>query len=273
MFMDFHPRSSKRGGAWMTSYRNQKMENGKRVAPIVSITCNFTKPTENAPALLTFDEVSTFFHEFGHALHGLLSNVTYESLAGTSVPRDFVELPSQIMENWASEPEVMRMYAKHYKTGEVIPDALIEKMQKAGTFDQGFVTTEYLAASILDMKYHTQNGNITVDTETFEKEAMNKINLPSTIIPRYRSTYFNHIFAGGYSAGYYSYIWSGVLDTDAFEVFKINGLFNQDYAKSFRKNILEKGGTEDPMELYKRFRGAEPSVEPLLRKRGLDQVK
>lgn len=273
MFMDFHPRSSKRGGAWMTSYRNQKMENGKRVAPIVSITCNFTKPTENAPALLTFDEVSTFFHEFGHALHGLLSNVTYESLAGTSVPRDFVELPSQIMENWASEPEVMRMYAKHYKTGEVIPDALIEKMQKAGTFDQGFVTTEYLAASILDMQYHTQKGNITVDTETFEKEAMNKINLPSTIIPRYRSTYFNHIFAGGYSAGYYSYIWSGVLDTDAFEVFKINGLFNQEYAKSFRKNILEKGGTEDPMELYKRFRGAEPSVEPLLRKRGLDQVK
>jgi len=273
LYMDFHPRASKRGGAWMTSYRNQKMENGKRIAPVVSIVCNFTKPTENAPALLTFDEVSTFFHEFGHALHGLLSNVTYESLAGTSVPRDFVELPSQIMENWASEPEVMRMYAKHYKTGEVISDALIEKMQNAGTFDQGFVTTEYLAASILDMAYHTQKTAITSDAETFEKEAMNKINLPSTIIPRYRSTYFNHIFAGGYSAGYYSYIWSGVLDTDAFEVFKINGLFNQEYAKSFRKNILEKGGTEDPMELYKTFRGAEPSVEPLLRKRGLDQVK
>ncbi|WP_374400355.1 M3 family metallopeptidase [Flavobacterium sp.] len=273
LYMDFHPRASKRGGAWMTSYRTQKMENGKRIAPVVSIVCNFTKPTENAPALLTFDEVSTFFHEFGHALHGLLSNVTYESVAGTSVPRDFVELPSQIMENWASEPEVMKMYAKHYKTGEVIPDALIEKMQKAGTFDQGFVTTEYLAASLLDMQYHTQKGNISVDAETFEKEAMNKINLPSTIIPRYRSTYFNHIFAGGYSAGYYSYIWSGVLDTDAFEVFKINGLFNQDYAKSFRKNVLEKGGTEDPMELYKSFRGAEPSTKPLLRKRGLDQVK
>jgi len=273
LYMDFHPRTSKRGGAWMTSYRTQKMENEKRVAPVVSIVCNFTKPTENAPALLTFDEVSTFFHEFGHALHGLLSNVTYESLAGTSVPRDFVELPSQIMENWAAEPEVMKMYAKHYKTGEIIPDALIEKMQKAGTFDQGFVTTEYLAASILDMAYHTQKGNITIDAETFEKEAMNKINLPSTIIPRYRSTYFNHIFAGGYSAGYYSYIWSGVLDTDAFEVFKINGLFNSDYAKSFRKNVLEKGGTEDPMELYKSFRGAEPSIEPLLRKRGLDQVK
>ena len=273
LYMDFHPRTSKRGGAGMTSYRTQKMENGKRIAPVVSIVCNFTKPTENAPALLTFDEVSTFFHEFGHALHGLLSNVTYESLAGTSVPRDFVELPSQIMENWAAEPEVMRMYAKHYKTGQIIPDALIEKMQKAGTFDQGFATTEYLAASILDMQYHTQKAAITVDAETFEKEAMTKINLPNTIIPRYRSTYFNHIFAGGYSAGYYSYIWSGVLDTDAFEVFKINGLFNSDYAKSFRKNVLEKGGTEDPMELYKSFRGAEPSVAPLLRKRGLDQVK
>ena len=269
LYMDFHPRASKRGGAWMTSYRTQKMENGKRIAPVVSIVCNFTKPTENAPALLTFDEVSTFFHEFGHALHGLLSNVTFESLAGTNVPRDFVELPSQIMENWAAEPEVMKMYAKHYKTGEVIPDALIEKMQKAGTFDQGFVTTEYLAASILDLQYHTQKAAIKDDAETFEKAVMNKINLPSTIIPRYRSTYFNHIFAGGYSAGYYSYIWSGVLDTDAFEVFKINGLFNQDYAKSFRKNILEKGGTEDPMQLYKEFRGAEPNVKPLLKKRGL----
>ena len=273
LYMDFHPRTSKRGGAWMTSYRTQKMEDGKRIAPIVSIVCNFTKPTENAPALLTFDEVSTFFHEFGHALHGLLSNVTYESLAGTSVPRDFVELPSQIMENWAAEPEVMKMYAKHYKTGEVIPDTLIEKMQKAGTFDQGFATIEYLAASLLDMQYHTQSETIKIDAETFEKEAMNKINLPSTIIPRYRSTYFNHIFAGGYSAGYYSYIWSGVLDTDAFEVFKTNGLFNQDSANSFRKNILEKGGTEEPMELYKSFRGAEPTIEPLLRKRGLDQVK
>jgi peptidyl-dipeptidase Dcp len=272
LYMDFHPRTSKRGGAWMTSYRTQKMENGKRIAPVVSIVCNFTKPTENAPALLTFDEVSTFFHEFGHALHGLLSNVTYESLAGTSVPRDFVELPSQIMENWAAEPEVMQMYAKHYKTGQVIPDALIEKMQKAGTFDQGFTTTEYLAASILDMQYHTQKDAIIVDAETFEKDAMSKINLTNTIIPRYRSTYFNHIFAGGYSAGYYSYIWSGVLDTDAFEVFKINGLFNSDYAQSFRKNVLEKGGTEDPMELYKSFRGAEPSIVPLLRKRGLNKV-
>ncbi len=273
LYMDFHPRASKRGGAWMTSYRTQKMENGKRIAPVVSIVCNFTKPTENAPALLTFDEVSTFFHEFGHALHGLLSNVTYESLAGTNVPRDFVELPSQIMENWAAEPEVLKMYAKHYKTGEVIPDALIEKMQKAGTFDQGFTTTEYLAAALLDMDYHTQKLMIKVDSETFEKESMKKIGLTNEIIPRYRSTYFNHIFAGGYSAGYYSYIWSGVLDTDAFEVFKLNGLFNKTNANSFRTNILEKGGTEEPMELYKNFRGEAPSVKPLLRKRGLDQVK
>jgi peptidyl-dipeptidase Dcp len=253
LYMDFHPRASKRGGAWMTSYRTQKMENGKRIAPVVSIVCNFTKPTENAPALLTFDEVSTFFHEFGHALHGLLSNVTYESLAGTNVPRDFVELPSQIMENWAAEPEVLKMYAKHYKTGEVIPDSLIEKMQKAGTFDQGFATVEYLAAALLDMEYHTRKVAIKVDSETFEKEAMNKINLPSEIIPRYRSTYFNHIFAGGYSAGYYSYIWSGVLDTDAFEVFKLNGLFNKTNAESFKTNILEKGGTEEPMVLYKKL--------------------
>jgi len=271
LYMDFHPRESKRGGAWMTSYRAQKTVDGKRQAPVVSIVCNFSKPAEGAPALLTFDEVTTFFHEFGHSLHGLLSNVTYRSLAGTSVPRDFVELPSQIMENWAAEPEVLKIYAKHYKTGEVIPDALIQKMQKAGTFDQGFATTEYLAASFLDLDYHTQTASITTDANTFEKNAMNKIGLIDAIIPRYRSTYFNHVFSGGYSSGYYSYIWSGVLDTDAFEAFKTTELFNPEKAKSFRKNILEKGGTEDPMVLYKRFRGAEPSVEPLLRKRGLDK--
>jgi peptidyl-dipeptidase Dcp len=271
LYMDFHPRDSKRGGAWMTSYRSQKTVDGKRQAPVISIVGNFTKPSANAPALLTFDEVTTFFHEFGHSLHGMLSNVTYKSLAGTSVPRDFVELPSQIMENWAAEPEVLKMYAKHYKTGEVIPDALVEKLKKAGTFDQGFATTEYLAASLLDLAYHTQTKDITVDANTFEKEALTKIGLIESIIPRYRSTYFNHIFSGGYSSGYYSYIWSGVLDTDAFEAFKTTTLFNPERAQSFRKNILEKGGTEDPMVLYKRFRGAEPSIEPLLRKRGLDK--
>lgn len=270
MYMDFHPRKSKRGGAWMTSYINQKTKDGIRVAPVVSIVCNFSKPTQNAPALLTFDEVTTFFHEFGHALHGLFSNVTYRSLSGTSVPRDFVELPSQIMENWASEPEVLKMYAKHYKTGETIPASLIEKMQKAGTFDQGFATVEYLAASFLDLDYHSQKQSITTDVNTFEKESMHKIGLINAIIPRYRSTYFNHIFAGGYSAGYYSYIWSGVLDTDAFDAFKSTQLFNKEKAASFRKNILEKGGTDDPMKMYKAFRGAEPSVLPLLKKRGLD---
>lgn len=271
LYMDFFPRNSKRSGAWMTSYRTQKTVDGERQAPVISIVCNFSKPTENSPALLTFDEVTTFFHEFGHALHGLLSNVTYRSLAGTNVPRDFVELPSQIMENWAGEPEVLKMYAKHYQTGKVIPDDLIKKMQESSTFDQGFMTTEYLAASYLDLKYHTQKSAITIDANTFEKNAMDEIGLISSIIPRYRSTYYNHIFSGGYSAGYYSYIWSGVLDTDAFEVFKTTNLFNPEKAQSFRKNILEKGGTEEPMVLYKRFRGAEPSVAPLLKKRGLDK--
>lgn len=270
LYMDFFPRASKKGGAWMTSYRKEKIVDGKRVAPVISIVCNFSKPTGGNPALLTFDETSTFFHEFGHALHGLLSTVKYESLSGTSVFTDFVELPSQIMENWAAEPEVLKMYAKHYKTGETIPDELIEKLQKAATFNQGFATVEYLAASYLDLNYHTLKEPLTQNVVPFEKEAMEKIGLTDAIIPRYRSTYFNHIFNGGYSAGYYSYIWSGVLDTDAFEAFKTTSLFDAKTAASFRSNILEKGGTADPMQLYKRFRGAEPSIEPLLRKRGLN---
>ena len=270
LYMDFHPRSSKRGGAWMTSYRSQTTVNGKRVAPVISIVCNFSKPTRTKPSLLTFDEVETFFHEFGHALHGLLSNVTYESLAGTNVYTDFVELPSQIMENWAGEPEFMRSYAKHYETGEVIPDKLINKLQMSATFDQGFATTEYLAASLLDMYYHTATEPVERDVNELEKQAMEQIGLIDEIIPRYRSTYFNHIFAGGYSAGYYSYIWSGVLDTDAFEAFKETSLFDAEMARSFRTNILEKGGTEDPMQLYKQFRGRKPSIEPLLKKRGLN---
>lgn len=269
LYMDMHPRSSKRGGAWMTSYRPQTMKAGKRVPPVISIVCNFTPPAGDTPALLTFDEVTTFFHEFGHALHGLLSNVNYRSMAGTSVARDFVELPSQIMENWAAEPAVLKMYARHYKTGELIPEALIQKLEQSATFDQGFATTEYLAASLLDLDYHTQMGEIQEDANTFEKKSMEKIGLISSIIPRYRTTYFQHIFSGGYSAGYYSYIWSGVLDTDAFSVFKSTDLFNQEKAKSFRENILEKGNTVDPMELYKRFRGSEPKIDALLRKRGL----
>lgn len=270
LYMDFFPRASKRGGAWMTSYSDQKMKDGKRIAPVISIVCNFTKPTGDTPALLTFDEVTTYFHEFGHALHGLLSNVNYNSLAGTNVPTDFVELPSQIMENWAATPEVMKLFGKHYKTGEVIPDALIKKIKNAGTYGQGFVTTEYLSASILDMDYHTQKQIMESSTQDFEKNSMQSRGLIGEIIPRYRSSYFNHIFSGGYSSGYYSYIWSEVLDSDAFEAFKTKGLFDKETAMSFRKNILERGGTADPMELYKRFRGAEPTIQPLLVKRGLN---
>lgn len=272
LYMDFHPRSSKRGGAWMTSYRAQKTENGERKAPVISIVCNFSRPSGDAPALLTFDEVTTFFHEFGHTLHGLLSNVQYQSLAGTSVPRDFVELPSQIMENWATEPEVMKQYAFHYQTGDTIPDNLIEKLTLSGTFGQGFGTTEYLAASLLDLDYHTQNQPITTDATTFENEAVEEMGLIDEIIPRYRSTYFQHIFSGGYSSGYYSYIWSGVLDTDAFQAFKETDLFNQEKAQAFRKEILERGGTGEPMDMYVKFRGAEPSIDALLKKRGLDEA-
>ncbi|GAB3907773.1 M3 family metallopeptidase [Larkinella knui] len=270
IYMDFHPRASKRGGAWMTSYRRQKVENGKKIAPVVSIVCNFSRPAGDAPALLSLEETRTFFHEFGHALHGLLSNVTYGSLSGTAVPRDFVELPSQIMENWSEEAQMLKLYAKHYKTGEVIPDALIEKINKSSLFNQGFETTEYLAASLLDMDYHTLKPDQTPsDVLAFEKQSMAKIGLIDQIPPRYRSTYFQHIFAGGYSAGYYSYIWSAVLDADAFEVFKQKGLFDQKSAQSFRKNVLEKGGTDEPMTLYKNFRGSEPDIKPLLRRRGL----
>lgn len=270
LYADFFPRESKRGGAWMTSYRSQSTKDGKRVAPVISIVCNFTKPVGDQPALLTFDEASTLFHEFGHALHGLLSNVKYKSLAGTSVSRDFVELPSQIMENWAADPEVLKTYAKHYKTGEAIPDSLIAKMENAGTFDQGFATTEYLAASLLDLDYHATKTAITGDVNTFEKAAMDKAGLIDAIIPRYRSTYFQHVFSGGYSAGYYAYIWAEVLDSDAFAAFKEKGLFDQVTAESFRKNILEKGGTANPADLYKAFRGKDPDPVHLMKKRGLN---
>ncbi|WP_245546761.1 M3 family metallopeptidase [Pseudopedobacter saltans] len=270
-YMDFFPRGSKRGGAWMTSYRKQSA-NGKKVSPIVSIVCNFTPPNGSEPALLTPDEVETFFHEFGHALHGLLSNVKFESLAGTSVSRDFVELPSQFMEHYAFEKEVLNQYAKHYKTGELIPQALIDKMNAASKFNQGFATVEYLAASLLDMAYHSLPTGKQVEPGKFEQTEMAKIGLIPQIAPRYRSTYFQHIFAGGYSAGYYSYIWSEVLDSDAFAAFKETGnIFDQKTAESFRKNILEKGGTVEPMDLYKAFRGKEPDIKYLLQNRGLEK--
>ena len=268
LMMDFFPRASKRGGAWCTAYRSAYYKNGKRVTPVVSIVCNFTKPTSDTPSLLNFDEVETFFHEFGHAIHALVSNCQYKG--STSVPRDFVELPSQIMEHWASEPAVMKHYAKHYKTNKTIPDELITKIQKSSHFNQGFTTCEYLAAAYLDMKYHTMQIDKKFDPNSFEHDNLEKLGLISTIAPRYRSTYFQHIFAGGYSAGYYSYIWSEVLDADAFQAFKETGdIFNKKVATAFRKKILELGNTKDPYEMYIGFRGKEPNIEPLLKNRGL----
>ncbi len=269
LYMDFYPRASKGGGAWMTSYRKQYRENGKNVAPVISMVMNFSKPTGNKPALLSFDEVSTMFHEFGHALHGLLSDCNYITLSGTSVARDFVELPSQIMENWAGEPVVMKSYARHFETGVPIPDELILKIKNASKFNQGFATLEYLSACYLDMDWHTLTDAEKQETLAFENTSMEKIGMIPEIVVRYRSPYFAHIFAGGYSSGYYSYIWAEILDADAFEAFKENGLFDQATAEAFRKNILEKGGTEDPMELYKKFRGREPHKDAMLKRKGL----
>jgi peptidyl-dipeptidase Dcp len=273
LYMDFFTRPSKRGGAWMTSYRRQAQNDGKRRSPIISIVCNYPKPVGGQPTLLTADEVETFFHEFGHALHGLLSNVKYETLSGTSVPRDFVELPSQIMEHWAFEHDSLQFYAKHDLTGEEIPAELVDKMKRASEFNQGFATVEYLAAALLDMGYHTLQSGQHVSACVFEKEEMDKLGLIRQIAPRYRSTYFQHIFSGGYSAGYYSYIWSEVLDSDAFAAFKEAGnIFDPAVSASFRENILEKGGTTEPMTLYKAFRGREPDVKFLLESRGLNKI-
>jgi peptidyl-dipeptidase Dcp len=266
-YTDYHPRPGKRGGAWSSRFRGSYVRNGKSIRPIVTNVCNFTRPAGDEPALLTLEEVGTLFHEFGHAMASFVSKVPYSSMSG--VPRDFVEVPSQIMENWAFEPEMLKVYAKHYKTGEVIPAALVEKINKAETFNQGFITVEYLAASLLDMDWHTLTTTEEQDATAFEKQSMAKIqNLPE-IPPRYRSPYYNHIWASGYSAGYYAYIWSEVLDKDAFQAFKEKGLFDQETARKFRTEILEKGGSEDAMTMYKKFRGKEPSVEPLLKARGL----
>lgn len=271
LYVDYFPRSSKRGGAWMGEFRQQFKINGENKRPIIYNVGNFSKPTENKPSLLSLEEVETLFHEFGHGLHGLLSDCTYKSLAGTEVARDFVELPSQLMENWAIEPAVLKMYARHYRTGEPMPDELIEKIREARHFNQGFATTEYLAASFLDMDWHTQTTpRPDIDVIKFENSCLDKIGLIPEIISRYRSPYFQHIFAGDYSSGYYSYIWAEVLDADAFEAFKeTDDIFNQKIATAFRENILERGGTEEPMKLYKKFRGRKPSIEPLLKRRGL----
>ena len=266
---DYFPRSTKRGGAWMTNFVNQEIVDGVEVRPVIVNVGNFAKPTADKPSLLTLDQVETLFHEYGHALHGLLTQCTYKSGSGTSVARDFVELPSQIMENWAFQKEVLADYARHYQTGEVIPDELVAKIEAAGTFNQGFMTTELAAASILDMKWHELTSAEGLDPMAFEAQACAEMGLIGEIIPRYRSTYFAHIFSGGYSAGYYSYLWAEVLDKDAFELFMEKGIFDKETAKSFRENVLEKGGSDEPMDLYRRFRGADPDSGALLRGRGL----
>ena len=277
---DYFPRSTKRGGAWMNNFVNQEVVDGVEIRPVIVNVGNFAKPVDGKPSLLTLDQVETLFHEYGHALHGLLSQCTYKSVAGTSVARDFVELPSQIMENWAFQPEVLATYARHYETGEVIPADLVAKIEAAGTFNQGFMTTELAAAAILDLKWHMIDVIPSDSTvipseveesfvESFEAQACKEMGLIDEIIPRYRSTYFAHIFSGGYSAGYYSYLWAEVLDKDAFELFMQNGILDQETSMSFRRNILEMGGSEEPMVLYRRFRGADPDPAALARARGL----
>ena len=269
LYMDFYTRPGKGGGAWCGGYRDQSYKDGKKVLPVVTTVFNFSKPAAGQPALLSADEAETVFHEFGHALHGLFADVHYTGVAG--VPRDFVELPSQVMEHWVFEPEVLKVYAKHYQTGEVIPQELVDKIVKSSKYGQGFATVEYLAASLLDMDYHTLKEQLSgMDIEAFEAEAMNKRGLIRQIPPRYRTTYFGHTMEGGYTAGYYSYIWAEVLDADAFEAYKETGdIFNPEVASKFRKNVLTPGGIDDAMDMYKNFRGKEPGIEPLLKNRGL----
>ena len=280
---DYFPRSTKRGGAWMNNFVNQEKIDGVDIRPVIVNVGNFAKPVDGKPSLLTLDQVETLFHEYGHALHGLLSKCTYKSVAGTSVARDFVELPSQIMENWAFQPEVLATYARHYETGEVIPAELVAKIEAAANFNQGFMTTELAAAAILDLKWHMLESLPVISSdspvisseveksfvEEFEAQACAQMGLIDQIIPRYRTTYFAHIFSGGYSAGYYSYLWAEVLDKDAFELFMEKGIFDPETAASYRKNILEMGGSDEPMDLYRRFRGADPDPAALTRARGL----
>jgi peptidyl-dipeptidase Dcp len=271
LMIDNYPRASKRGGAWCGAYRGQYRDiKGNMIHPVVTMVTNSAPPTADKPSLLTPDEASTLFHEFGHALHQLLSNSTYPSVSGTSVPRDFVELPSQIMEHWVLEPEVLKVYAKHYQTDEIIPAEIIEKLDKASKFNTGFATVEFLAAALLDMEYHTLSEPVDLNIRDFEKKAMDKYGLISEIKPRYRSTYFNHIWSSGYASGYYSYYWSEMLDADAFQAFKETGdIFNPEVARKLEKEILSNGGSRDPLDMYIAFRGKEPGIDALLENRGL----
>jgi peptidyl-dipeptidase Dcp len=271
-YADFFPRSTKRGGAWMTSFRDQSIENGVNKRPHVAIVCNFTKPTDTKPSLLTFDEVLTFLHEFGHALHGILANSRYQSLSGTNVYWDFVELPSQIMENWAYEKEFLDLFARHYQTGEAIPAEYIQKIRDAATFQEGRATLRQVCFALVDMKWHDSLPSSLPTLEEIEREAIVKTTFAEPVEGTSISSAFSHIFQGGYSAGYYSYKWAEVLDADAFELFKEKGIFDPETAKSFRENILSKGGSEHPMELFKKFRGREPDPKALLRRAGLIQA-
>ncbi|MBQ0733686.1 M3 family metallopeptidase [Aquimarina celericrescens] len=268
-YADFHPRPGKRNGAWMTSYKSQMRKDNKNIRPHVSIVCNFTKPTPSKPSLLTFNEVTTLFHEFGHALHGMLANTTYPGLSGTSVYWDFVELPSQILENWCYEKEALELFAKHYETGETIPMELVEKIKESSTFMEGMATLRQLSFGLLDMSWHAQDPSSITNVKEHEKKTFAETSLYPNVEENCMSTAFSHIFQGGYSAGYYSYKWAEVLDADAFEYFKENGIFDKEVASKFMDNILSKGGTENPMKLYKRFRGQEPKPEALLKRAGL----
>ncbi|TFG41368.1 MAG: peptidase M3, partial [Bacteroidia bacterium] len=265
LFLDFHPRESKRQGAWCINYRSHHVADGKVVTPVVTVVCNFTRPSGDLPALLNLEEVETLFHEFGHALESLFCINNYNT---SYIAWDFVELPSQIMEHWVTEPELLNVYARHYETGEPIPAELVEKLEKSKYFNQGFINTELLAASLLDIAYHTLEDPAEVDVQSFEKEYLSSIGLIPEIVSRYRSTYFVHIM-DGYDSGYYSYTWAAVLDNDAFEAFKEKGVFDRTTAESFRRNILEKDGTMDAMQMYINFRGRDPQIEPLLKNRGL----
>ena len=268
-YADFHPRKGKRNGAWMTSYKSQQIKNNINERPHVSIVCNFTKPTETKPSLLTFNEVTTLFHEFGHALHGMLANTTYNSLSGTSVSWDFVELPSQVLENWCFEREALELFAKHYETGEVIPMNYVEKIKESASFHEGMQTLRQLSFGLLDMQWHGQDPTEISSVKDFENGAFADTKLYPDVAENVMSTAFSHIFQGGYSAGYYSYKWAEVLDADAFEYFLEEGIFNKEVATKFKENVLSKGGTEKPMELYKRFRGKEPKPDALLKRAGL----
>ena len=265
-YSDFFPRKGKRNGAWMTSYKSQSVKNGDNERPHVSIVCNFTPPTETKPSLLTFNEVTTLFHEFGHALHGMLANTTYPSLSGTSVYWDFVELPSQVMENWCYETEALALFAKHYETGEIIPQIYVEKIKESASFLEGMATLRQLSFGILDMAFHSNNPSEIIDIKAFEKQAMEGTTLYPDVTENCMSVSFSHIFQGGYSSGYYSYKWAEVLDADAFAYFQEKGIFNKEVATKFKENVLSKGGTELPMELYKRFRGHEPNADALLKR-------